>query len=886
MRILKPLLVVFFMSGVAALAVQADDLVLKPFSFQEGFEDKDPTKLLSEKGACTLHFKGLVTDRAAYGQKALKIDLTFDEDGLVRWQIPLDIPAEGELTFTARAALGKETSPEASLTFQARFVAEPIQMGNSVGIGCQVTPSAQEDWIEMETDLVQRGRATAHGLVGFRWGVVAENVGVFIDFISIDIRGKKGDRVVAYVDDIRIQGRLPARKAYEDQVRRRYAPADRRIRDKIRQWEQSLRDANARLKRLSSAPNDIKAQAQEFLQRVQSTIDRMKSEGVIKEKELSATAAMVRAADFAVDNVPSAGKAPIGGALYCYQTGATDGTKILPDTYPVPGRLTEAVSVTAAPGEYEPVSLVLRPVKDKDLTGVTLTISDLTREGSEAATIPKSDIDVKVVKCWYQAEGAWEFIAKRGREKVLVPELLLNDETLLRVDTNEKSNYLRLSFPEGEKHVWLDDPKEGWSTPTGNYGPVITPKTEEFPVRDSDSLAPVDIPANTNKQFWITIKAPDDAPAGTYTGRITITSQGKPLGRLKLSVRVLPFHLAPPRTHYDLTRPFTSLVYYNGMFKRHHKTGKLILDTINDVAKNETQLRNDMHNFYTHQINPTVNQDVTEKELFERYLRIRNEAGLKGWPIYFNGNPGFCTGNPTDPAALEALKQKVQEVYGTAKTFGIPEVYVYGIDEAVGERLKSERPAWEAVHAAGGKVWVAGSLGTFEIVGDLLDVFNHGAGRGGPDPKLADQWHAAGHKILNYGNPQGGVENPELYRRNYGLLLWKADYDGGGPWAYQSSAFGGMWNDFNADRRASAMAYPTADSYINTIAWEGFREAIDDVRYATTLRLAIEKAKKGSDDAKRQRALAAEKYLNDLDVSGGNLDAIRETIVSYILAIQ
>jgi hypothetical protein len=124
---------------------------------------------------------------------------------------------------------------------------------------------------------------------------------------------------------------------------------------------------------------------------------------------------------------------------------------------------------------------------------------------------------------------------------------------------------------------------------------------------------------------------------------------------------------------------------------------------------------------------------------------------------------------------------------------GIRETYIYGIDEAKDEKLLSQRKAWEAVHQAGGKVFVAGYTEHCEKVGDLLDVLVHA---GVPSAEEARKWHSVGHKILSYANPQAGVEDPELYRRNYGLLLWKAEYDGAMTYAYQHCD-GNIYNDFD-----------------------------------------------------------------------------------------
>ena len=194
----------------------------------------------------------------------------------------------------------------------------------------------------------------------------------------------------------------------------------------------------------------------------------------------------------------------------------------------------------------------------------------------------------------------------------------------------------------------------------------------------------------------------------------------------------------------------------------------------------------------------------------------------------------------------------------------------------------AQRPAWKTIREAGGKVFVAGQHGHFEKVGDLLNLI---VMYGIPLKEVAAKWHSAGHKIWCYANPQGGVESPEVYRRNFGLLLWQANYDGASTYVYQHG-FGNIWNDFDhPTRRDLNFTYPTVDGVIDTIAWEGYREGIDDIRYATTLKLETEKAKKLKDKGVRELALSAEKYLEELDVNR-NLDTVRLEIIDYILKLQ
>lgn len=73
-----------------------------------------------------------------------------------------------------------------------------------------------------------------------------------------------------------------------------------------------------------------------------------------------------------------------------------------------------AVTVTAAPGEYEPATVAIRALDD--LSGVHVETGDLT---AGAATIPAEAIEVRTVRCWPQRIGSsW------GNEYRVVPELL------------------------------------------------------------------------------------------------------------------------------------------------------------------------------------------------------------------------------------------------------------------------------------------------------------------------------------------------------------------------------------------------------------------------------------------------------------------------------
>ena len=138
-----------------------------------------------------------------------------------------------------------------------------------------------------------------------------------------------------------------------------------------------------------------------------------------------------------------------GGPLACYVVPAMNSVKRLPDVIPADGKLGDQLNVVAAKGEFEPVSFVVFPFQDLAELEVTAT----ALAGAQG-TIPASAVDLKVVKCWYQAGTAWHSYFADPTRRELTPELLLNDENLVKVDRKTKDNYLRVDYPEGSEYVW------------------------------------------------------------------------------------------------------------------------------------------------------------------------------------------------------------------------------------------------------------------------------------------------------------------------------------------------------------------------------------------------------------------------------------------------
>ena len=289
------------------------------------------------------------------------------------------------------------------------------------------------------------------------------------------------------------------------------------------------------------------------------------------------------------------------------------GVKRLADTAPIDGKKSAPLTIIAAKGEIESASFVLR--SNKTVDKVMLKASDL--KTADGKTIPASALDLKIVKIWYLPGTGWHSYFADSTGRTLAPELLLNDETLIKTDDSIKENYLRITTPEGEtKYVWIS-----------NYVEIDVPlDTWKNRIADAPTLQPFRLDANAWKQIWVTVDAPVDAE-GLYQGKINVIIDGKTAESINVSLRVLPFELPAPKTNYDLTRNFYASAYCNsslsGFMAQNGKDQALAEQRLKAVYRNYKR-----HNLHYPLISPLRNSNPESNRIYRRQLEIYKEAGL------------------------------------------------------------------------------------------------------------------------------------------------------------------------------------------------------------------------------------------------------------------
>ena len=485
---------------------------------------------------------------------------------------------------------------------------------------------------------------------------------------------------------------------------------------------------------------------------------------------------------------------------------------ILPHSNLGPPDNEPALRIVATPGEYEPASIVIR-AKEK-LAGVLLSASDLK---GRSKTIPAANIDIKYVKAWYQAAGAPVSVRIKNRsERVLTPELLLKDPDLIHIDSTRKENFIRTKDGYSAKYRNI-------SKNSQNSGTLID-TAEEMPIEDAKSLQPLELKALNKQQIFITVRVSTDTDAGEYSGNLKIRNNEGAVRTIPLVLSVLPFKLTQSPLLYS--------IYYRGQLNHRYRT-------VSSEFKTREQLHSELINIREHGIKSPViyqgnNNPVSRKfieylrspDLLREYLTILNDLKFSTDRLFYLG---YGAGGAIRP------KERAQGIMQIARKHGYNNIYFYGKDEASGKELRAQRPVWSAIREIRGKVFAANNRHDILKNGmsDLLDIAILARQL---NPNEAINLRKRGvSKVLSYNNPQSSVENPYLFRTNYGIKLWASGYNGAMIYAYQHG-FGSVWNDFDHVRfRDHCVTYPTLNGVIDTLAWEGFREAVDDVRYIATL---------------------------------------------------
>ena len=536
----------------------------------------------------------------------------------------------------------------------------------------------------------------------------------------------------------------------------------------------------------------------------------------------------------------------------------------LPDVYPTDGLADKAVQIIAAKDEYEPGSFLVYPFED--LGKVTFTLTPFkTKDGK---TFPADKLDLKVIKVWYQNKNGWySYFGDTGFK--LCPELLLNDEDLIRVDDEKKANYARLTNKDGSvTERWLNPPREmneryyDYHRKTYDFMPM----REGF--QDAKTLQPVLLEEGAFRNFFLTAHVTKDIAEGLYKGAVKLTDKnGKELGSIPVHLRVLPFELPAPKSYVNPERDYmtTSYSYISLPMIMEENGGNLELAKKQLVAVLRDQAE---HNQMFHWMHGKLAE-------VKFTIQAMKEAGMRTDVLF--GAPRVFFG-PTEE--VETTAKLLAKWYD--ENAGHHNVYLRFGDEPSAGWLVRARPVFEAYQKQGFKFLIAGNDVVFHKTGYLYDW--HNAGHDPTDSTATRLWNQLGRtQVAWYAHMHIGPENPAYNRMQYGMAPYLAGYSATCNYAHHF----GPYNDDSRTYRPMVFAYGVYDGVIDTIQWEGYREGVDDIRYATLMTSLARKAGQSKDVKIRYAGMKALQYLASFPYDkGGDLNACRLEMVRHILKLR
>jgi len=514
---------------------------------------------------------------------------------------------------------------------------------------------------------------------------------------------------------------------------------------------------------------------------------------------------------------------------------------VYPHTKPRKGDLSPALRVFATPGEYEPLSFVVLPLRD--LTGAKVKVSDI-------GPVKADQIDIRHVRFVKARPNYTVFYRYR-----VVPDIL------------EHFNAL-------------------------------------------------DLKAGENARFWLTVRVPDDAPAGTYSGKVTFECYG---GRAELPVtlRILPFKLRDDpgklfgiyyRHPYDLMAGAEDEVSHEHFRRRAelehadmvaHGTRNVVLscstgpaDAQGNFNFNWELLADKLALWQKHGFCGPIIMGISTERVYTKYMKEGYGSHLRG------------VKDPPEEFSRE-MSAMVKAIETERRKRGWPEFLYYPVDEpstdavAVNFMVK----VLKACKAAGVRTYATAdpTHDQFEPMRPFVDVWCTQPFLPDRETILADM-KARGVEYWCYPNHVNG-ENDHTpvtgARMTYGFGFWRSGFRTLIPWIYSVSNgdpfnyLDGSSMDFFNRHEADGTPMPVA-------MWEAYREGCDDYRYVFTLEQLIAEAKQSRKAAAQQAAAVAEqelrsvwnairvqaKYKYDDLWSPAEFDVYRWLIAQQILELQ
>ena len=383
---------------------------------------------------------------------------------------------------------------------------------------------------------------------------------------------------------------------------------------------------------------------------------------------------------------------------------------------------------------------------------------------------------------------------------------------------------------------------------------------------------PFDLRAGHFREIWLTVKAPEDAAPGVYSGRIVVRPDGRRATALPVRLEVLPFKLRPsPKKRYG--------VYHNvktDAQNRERSKRELI-----DIREHGGSLIYPVL-YVRYETKPDGGIAISYDEI-ENGLELIREVGLAG-PVVIN--TGFTALQrrlklkheelPTSDAFRSTARQAIEGLKPVQRRFPEIEIALTHLDEVFGGR--DRLPRYIAMTKAAQQVPGFRFYITFHTVGEsaeplrrqldpYVDIRGHHGysfewwlSRGHTFEEYERELRESGDEAWFYLNPNRIWRDAKLQRLVNGLYMWLSPFSGRLDWGH-SKPEDDPFNDLDGKSTDTGYVFwspAEPDDLVPTRDWEAWREGIEDVSYLLMLESLIRQQEKTS------AARAAAQWLADL----------------------
>lgn len=362
------------------------------------------------------------------------------------------------------------------------------------------------------------------------------------------------------------------------------------------------------------------------------------------------------------------------------------------------------------------------------------------------------------------------------------------------------------------------------------------------------------------RRLWLTVQVPENAVPGIYRGGVTLRADGVDT-HLPLVLTVLPFELLRPEgmgyfmyfpgvkhpsiSNYDYLKMIardmrdhgmSTFTIYHWVEQKHPDTGAFFVDVDEHVSET---------------------LGVTYSEL----LTILGEAGLG------------VEAPLLDVYSMHYQPDQIVALDTICRERGWPEVLFYIEDEIeYPDRIAKARKTLEAIRKISPDIRTTTALGSVgaAALGHMYDVWI-----GCSTPKMVSRCLAKNKAPWTYSCRAVYEVDGAFQRAFYGRAAWKLGLRGVGLWSYAEDKavfdrLGRMQTYADAPvfmpeyTKKYGHVHLEPDEVVPSVTWEAVREGIDDYRYFWTLKKMAEALHADADPARRRRAEAAVRLLDEI----------------------